>query len=71
MALVSLGSCFFTISSQLAFRDSPMSWDSSRVTAAIPSGVGFLGAGLIWKGSLSDGSGSEVHQVHGITTAAR
>lgn len=71
MSLVSLGSCFFTISSQLAFRDSPMTWDSSRVTAAIPSGVGFLGAGLIWKGSLSDGSGGEVHQVHGITTAAR
>ena len=71
MALVSLGSCFFTISSQLAFRDSPMTWDASRVTAAIPSGVGFLGAGLIWKGSLSDGSGGEVHQVHGITTAAR
>jgi len=71
MALVSLGSCFFTISSQLAFRDSPMNWDASRVTAAIPSGVGFLGAGLIWKGSLSDGSGGEVHQVHGITTAAR
>lgn len=34
MALVALGSCFFTISSQLAFRDSPMTWDSSRVTAA-------------------------------------
>jgi uncharacterized membrane protein YhiD involved in acid resistance len=32
--------------------------------------VGFLGAGLIWKGSLSDGNGGEVHQVHGITTAA-
>eukprot|EP00804_Cyclotella_cryptica_P028977 CCRYP_012392-RA/>CCRYP_012392-RA protein AED:0.30 eAED:0.09 QI:0/0/0/1/0.66/0.5/4/0/138 len=66
MALVALGSCFFTISSQLAFRDSPMTWDSSRVAAAIPSGVGFLGAGLIWKGSLSD----DIHQVHGITTAA-
>mmetsp|Transcript_3420 Transcript_3420/g.6596 ORF Transcript_3420/g.6596 Transcript_3420/m.6596 type:complete len:470 (-) Transcript_3420:815-2224(-) len=48
MALVALGSCFFTLSSQLAFRDSPMGWDSSRVSAAIPSGVGFLGAGLIW-----------------------
>lgn len=48
MALVALGSCFFTLSSQLAFRDSPMTWDSSRVSAAIPSGVGFLGAGLIW-----------------------
>jgi putative Mg2+ transporter-C (MgtC) family protein len=70
MALVSLGSCFFTISSMLAFRASPMNWDSSRVSAAIPSGVGFLGAGLIWKGTLKDGSGAEVHQVHGITTAA-
>ena len=70
MALVALGSCFFTLSSQLAFRDSPMTWDSSRVSAAIPSGVGFLGAGLIWKGSLNDGKGGEVHQVHGITTAA-
>lgn len=47
-----------------------MSWDSSRVSAAIPSGVGFLGAGLIWKGTLKDGSGSEYYQVHGITTAA-
>ena len=49
MGLVSLGSCFFTISSELAFKSSPMSWDASRVAAAIPSGVGFLGAGLIWK----------------------
>lgn len=70
MALVSLGSCFFTISSMLAFRASPMGWDSSRVSAAIPSGVGFLGAGLIWKGTLKDGSGTELYQVHGITTAA-
>ncbi|KAL7518312.1 hypothetical protein ACHAWF_000183, partial [Thalassiosira exigua] len=47
-----------------------MTWDASRVTAAIPSGVGFLGAGLIWKGILSDDGGRRVHQVHGITTAA-
>jgi uncharacterized membrane protein YhiD involved in acid resistance len=47
-----------------------MGWDSSRVSAAIPSGVGFLGAGLIWKGTLKDGSGTELYQVHGITTAA-
>lgn len=26
-----------------------MTWDASRVSAAIPSGVGFLGAGLIYK----------------------
>ncbi|GMH51278.1 hypothetical protein TL16_g00975 [Triparma laevis f. inornata] len=46
-----------------------MSWDASRVAAAIPSGVGFLGAGLIWKGSVGTGD-NEVHQVHGLTTAA-
>ena len=50
MGLVSLGSCFFTIGSIAAFRSSTMGWDASRVSAAIPSGVGFLGAGLIWKG---------------------
>ena len=38
-------------------------WDPNFRAAAIPSGVGFLGAGLIWKGSLSDGNGGEVHQV--------
>lgn len=70
MGLVSLGSCFFTISSQLAFKSSTMGWDASRVTAAIPTGVGFLGAGLIWKGTVSVGPSDEVHQVHGLTTAA-
>mmetsp|Transcript_33149 Transcript_33149/g.38601 ORF Transcript_33149/g.38601 Transcript_33149/m.38601 type:complete len:625 (+) Transcript_33149:148-2022(+) len=69
MGLVALGSCFFTISSQLAFKSSTMGWDASRVTAAIPSGVGFLGAGLIWKGSVGEGIDA-VHQVHGLTTAA-
>ena len=69
MGLVSLGSCFFTISSQLAFKSSTMGWDASRVTAAIPTGVGFLGAGLIWKGTVGVGE-EEVHQVHGLTTAA-
>lgn len=49
MSLVSLGACFFTISSNFAFKSSTMGWDSSRVSAAIPSGCGFLGAGLICK----------------------
>ena len=70
MGLVSLGSCFFTISSIMAFKSSTMGWDASRVTAALPSGVGFLGAALIWKGSVGDGV-NEIHQVHGLTTAAR
>ena len=69
MGLVSLGSCSFTLSSIAAFKSSTMGWDSSRVTAAIPSGVGFLGAGLIWKGKIGQGE-NEVHQVHGLTTAA-
>jgi len=69
MGLVSLGSCFFTISSIAVFRSSTMGWDASRVSAAIPSGVGFLGAGLIWKGSVGEGKNAH-HQVHGLTTAA-
>ena len=44
MSLVSLGSCFFTICSMVAFRyTTTMTWDAARVTAAVPSGVGFLG----------------------------
>lgn len=69
MGLVSLGACFFTISSIMAFKSSTMGWDASRVTAALPTGVGFLGAALIWKGSVTEGD-QEQHQVHGLTTAA-
>ena len=69
MSLVSLGSCFFTISSMRAFESSTMGWDAARVSAAIPSGVGFLGACLIWKGSQGKGP-DEVPAVHGLTTAA-
>lgn len=69
MGLVSLGACSFTISSIMAFKTSTMGWDASRVAAALPSGVGFLGGALIWKGSVFL-EGEEVHQVHGLTTAA-
>jgi len=51
-----------------------MGWDSARVGAAIPSGVGFLGAGLIWKTTKSVSNGlqgnTEIQEVHGLTTAA-
>ena len=70
MALVSLGSCLFTLTSISAFKMGPMSWDASRVAAAIPSGVGFLGAGMIWKQAQRDADGSDTHVVHGLTTAA-
>eukprot|EP01082_Thalassiosira_pseudonana_P003660 g3570.t1 g3570 contig12:2343014-2344105(+) len=71
MALVSLGSALFTINSTFGFLAGPMSWDASRVSAAIPSGVGFLGAGLIVKSSEKDPiTGENHHLVQGITTAA-
>jgi len=70
MSLVSLGSCLFSICSAFAFLSGPMTWDGSRVSAAIPSGVGFLGAGLIFKNAEKDENGEMSHSVHGITTAA-
>lgn len=70
MALVSLGSCLFTLTSAFAFIDGPMNWDASRVSAAIPSGVGFLGAGLIFKEQKKDENGDDTHTVRGLTTAA-
>lgn len=69
MGLVSLGSCFFTMCGMTAFRTSTMGWDAARVSAAIPSGVGFLGAGLIWKGTTNIDE-EERHEVHGLATAA-
>jgi len=71
MALVCLGACVFTIASMFAFISGPMAWDSSRVSAAIPSGVGFLGAASIWKGTraASKEDGPAVPEVHGLTTA--
>lgn len=54
-----------------------MGWDAARVAAAVPSGVGFLGAGLIWKGSTTqtqqiDGKvlQNSSQEIHGLTTAA-
>ena len=70
MSLVSLGSCLFTINSSFAFLNGPMGWDASRVAAAIPSGVGFLGAGLIFKKEEKSDTGDSNHVVHGLTTAA-
>mmetsp|Transcript_38768 Transcript_38768/g.116514 ORF Transcript_38768/g.116514 Transcript_38768/m.116514 type:complete len:296 (-) Transcript_38768:119-1006(-) len=71
MSLVSLGSCLFTVNSAFAFLSGPMSWDASRISAAIPSGVGFLGAGMIFKEASKDrDTGQSTHVVHGLTTAA-
>lgn len=69
MAMVCMGACVFTIDSVFAFWDGPMAWDSSRVSAAIPSGVGFLGAASIWKGTSQSKEGITAPEVHGLTTA--
>jgi putative Mg2+ transporter-C (MgtC) family protein len=39
MAVTALGSASFTLASMFAFKDGPMAWDASRVSAAIPSGA--------------------------------
>jgi len=71
MSLVSLGACTSTIVSQEAFSSSTMGWDAARVSAAIPSGCGFLGAALIWKGSTGKkGTSQERKEVHGLATAS-
>lgn len=57
--LVSLGSCAFTVA---GITLGGMN-DQARVAAQIVTGIGFLGAGVIWK------SPSE-RAVHGLTTAA-
>jgi len=58
MALVSLGSCVFTI---VGFAFTSKTGDSGRVAAQIVTGIGFLGGGVLMKGPAG---------VQGTTTAA-
>jgi len=57
--LVAIGAALFTSLSLTAFGTS----NPGVVAAQVITGIGFLGAGSIIRGS-------DVHQVHGITTAA-
>lgn len=62
--LVGIGSCAFTLVSAYGFAtifDSGIIVDPSRIAAQIVSGIGFLGAGVIFKGR---------DVVRGLTTAA-
>ena len=58
MVLIATGSAFFTIISEVMC--SPIN-DDARIAAAVVSGVGFLGAGVIIKDGIS---------IKGLTTAA-
>merc|ERR1712216_285610 len=64
MSIVCVGACLFTIAGTYAFVDGPQEWDMSRISAAIPSGVGFLGGAVIWKGTRATGE----HMVTGLST---
>lgn len=60
-ALISLGSCLFTLASIESVAGPDFHGDSARISAQIVTGIGFLGAGVIFKSR---------HRVHGLTTAA-
>ena len=58
--LVALGACGFTLAG-IALGGA--NFDRARVAAQVVTGIGFLGAGVIWKSP-------EERFVHGLTTAA-
>lgn len=58
--LVALGACGFTLAG-IALGGA--NFDKARVAAQVVTGIGFLGAGVIWKSP-------EERFVHGLTTAA-
>ncbi len=60
-ALISLGAALFTIISIFGFAGQG---DPSRIAAGVVTGIGFLGAGVIFRSMRSD------VQVGGLTTAA-
>lgn len=59
--LVAVGACLFTILSIVAFPSDSANRDTARIAAQIVSGIGFLGAGAVFR----DGD-----EVRGLTTAA-
>jgi putative Mg2+ transporter-C (MgtC) family protein len=60
-ALICLGAALFTVVSIFGFSDAA---DPSRVAAAVVTGIGFIGAGVIFRGVRGD------RIVAGLTTAA-
>ncbi len=60
--IVSLASCLMMLVSKYGFGDMDVLGDGSRIAAQVVSGVGFLGAGMIYFNGR--------HSVKGLTTAA-
>lgn len=61
-SIVSLASCLMMLVSKYGFYDMHVLGDGSRIAAQVVSGVGFLGAGMIYFNGR--------HSVKGLTTAA-
>ena len=61
-SIVSLASCLMMLVSKYGFGDMQIIGDGSRIAAQVVSGVGFLGAGMIYFNGR--------HSVKGLTTAA-
>lgn len=59
-AMVAMGACVFTLTSRL-FEDQQMMMDGARIPAQIVTGVGFLGAGAVFRSG---------RVITGLTTAA-
>ncbi|HEX2515240.1 MAG TPA: MgtC/SapB family protein [Chloroflexota bacterium] len=64
--LVTLGAAAYTIAGTFGVAGQGTTQDPGRVAAQIVTGVGFLGAGTIWRHSQPDGRGA----IYGLTTAA-
>jgi len=60
--LIGVGAAGFTLASFLGFAQA----DAARVASGVVAGVGFLGAGVIFRG----GSGERDGNISGLTTAA-
>lgn len=77
LAMVSLGAAMFTICSVVGFAGTR--YDSSRMASTVASGVGFIGAGVIYHEKAASSSSSDRDGpldaepndlVHGLTTSA-
>ena len=58
-AMIATGACLFTLVGIYGFDDDIR--DPARIAAQIVTGIGFIGAGIIWKNG---------HDIIGITTSA-
>ncbi len=64
--MVAMGSALFTVLSKVAFPGG----DEARVAANILTGIGFIGAGTVFRDLRSDPGAQPEAKIRGVTTAA-